>query len=130
MLIPKHARNWSYETLERAVRANVVYRSFCRIGVERVPDARTLVRLGQAVGPEAIREIHDRLVAIGQERRVVRGRKMRAETTVVESNIHYPTPTTAHPCRGNAPTQTWPRTKIGRLTRLRLAPHCRRIARE
>lgn len=91
MLILKHVRNWSYETLEREVRANVVYRTFCRIGMEKVPDAKTLVRLGQAVGPETIRDLHDRLVAIAQERQVVRGRKMRVDTTVVESNIHYPT---------------------------------------
>jgi IS5 family transposase len=91
MLILKHVRNWSYETLEREVRANVVYRNFCRIGVEKVPDAKTLVRLGQAVGPEAIRELHDRLVAMAQERKIIRGRKMRVDTTVVESNIHYPT---------------------------------------
>ena len=91
MLILKHVRNWSYETLEREVRANVVYRSFCRIGMEKVPDAKTLVRLGQAVGPETIGELHDRLVAIAQARRVVRGSKMRVDTTVVESNIHYPT---------------------------------------
>lgn len=91
MLILKHVRNWSYQTLEREVRANVVYRSFCRIGMEKVPDAKTLVRLGQAVGPETIRELHDRLVAIAQERKVICGRKMRVDTTVVESNIHYPT---------------------------------------
>jgi transposase, IS5 family len=91
MLILKHVRNWSYETLEREVRANVVYRSFCRIGMEKVPDAKTLVRLGQAVGPEAIRELHDRLVAMAQERKIIQGRKMRVDTTVVESNIHYPT---------------------------------------
>lgn len=91
MLILKHVRNWSYETLEREVRANVVYRGFCRIGMEKVPDAKTLVRLGQAVGPEAIRELHDRLVAVAQERKIIRGRKMRVDTTVVESNIHYPT---------------------------------------
>lgn len=50
-----------------------------------------MVRLGQAVGPETIRDLHDRLVAIAQARRVMRGRKMRVDTTVVESNIHYPT---------------------------------------
>ena len=91
MLILKHVRNWSYETLEREVRANVVYRSFCRIGMEKVPDAKTLVRLGQAIGPETVRELHDRIVALAQERRVIQGRKMRVDTTVVESNIHYPT---------------------------------------
>src|SRR5215467_3663718 len=91
MLILKHVRNWSYETLEREVRANVVYRNFCRIGMEKVPDAKTLVRLGQAVGLETLRDLHDRLVAIAQERKVIQGRRMRVDTTVVESNIHYPT---------------------------------------
>jgi IS5 family transposase len=91
MLILKHVRNWSYETLEREVRANVVYRSFCRIGTEKVPDAKTLVRLGQVIGPETIAELHGRIVALAQKRGVIRGRKMRVDTTVVESNIHYPT---------------------------------------
>jgi IS5 family transposase len=91
MLILKHVRNWSYETLEREVRANVVYRSFCRIGMEKVPDAKTLVRLGQAIGPETIAELHDRIVALARKQGVIRGRKMRVDTTVVESNIHYPT---------------------------------------
>lgn len=91
MLILKHVRNWSYEVLEREVRANVVYRSFCRIGMEKVPDEKTLVRLGQAIGPETVRELHDRIVTLAQQRRVIQGRKMRVDTTVVESNIHYPT---------------------------------------
>jgi IS5 family transposase len=91
MLILKHVRNWSYEVLEREVRANVVYRSFCRIGMEKVPDEKTLVRLGQAIGAETIRELHDRIVALARERGVIRGRKMRVDTTVVETNIHYPT---------------------------------------
>ena len=47
MLILKHVRNWSYEVLEREVRANVVYRS-SQIGMEKVPDEKTLIRLGQA----------------------------------------------------------------------------------
>src|SRR2546430_11308184 len=91
ILILKHVRNWSYETLEREVGANVVYRSFCRIGREKVPDAKTLVRLGQAIGPETVRELHDRIVALAQERRVIQGRKMRVDTRGGESNIHYPT---------------------------------------
>ena len=58
--------------------------------MERVPDAKTLVRLGPVVGPKTIGELHDRLVAITQVGSVVRGGKMRVDTTVVESNIHYP----------------------------------------
>ena len=35
--------------------------------------------------------VHDRVVQIALARKVVQGRKMRIDTTVVESNIHYPT---------------------------------------
>lgn len=91
LLILKHVRNWSYDTLEREVRANLVYRAFTRIGDEKVPDAKTLARLGQAIGPEVIRDLHERLVEMAREHGVVRGRKMRVDTTVVETNIHHPT---------------------------------------
>jgi IS5 family transposase len=91
LLILKHVRNWSYDTLEREVRANLVYRAFTRIGDEKVPDAKTLARLGQAIGPEVIGELHERLMELARERGVVQGRKMRVDTTVVETNVHYPT---------------------------------------
>src|SRR2546426_2047531 len=91
LLILKHIRNWSYDTLEREVRANLVYRAFTRIGDEKVPDAKTLARLGQLIGPEVIEELHQRIVQLAQEYGVTRGRKLRVDTTVVETNIHYPT---------------------------------------
>ena len=91
LLILKHVRNWSYDALEREVRANLVYRAFTRIGDEKVPDAKTLARLGQAIGPEVIGKLHGRLMELARERGVVQGRKMRVDTTVVETNIHYPT---------------------------------------
>src|SRR5512143_4020318 len=91
MLILKHVRNWSYETLEREVRGSLLYCSFCRIGLEKVPDAKTLVRLGQAVGPEVVRQLHGRIIELAQAKQVIQGRKMRVDTTVVETNVHYPT---------------------------------------
>lgn len=91
LLILKHVRNWSYAVLEREARANLVYRDFTRVGAGKMPDAKTMGRWGVALGPTAIKEIHDRVVQIAQARKVVQGRKMRIDTTVVESNIHYPT---------------------------------------
>ena len=91
LLILKHVRNWGYDTLEREVRANLVYRAFTRIGDGKVPDAKTLARIGQVIGPEVIRDLHQRLVALAREHGVVKGRKLRVDTTVVETNIHYPT---------------------------------------
>jgi IS5 family transposase len=91
LLVLKHIRNWSYQSLEREVRANLVYRSFARIGGEKVPDAKTMGRLGQTIGPEVVAGLHQRIVELAVEKKVVQGRKMRVDTTVVETNVHYPT---------------------------------------
>lgn len=91
LLLLKHMRNWSYEVLEREVRANLVYRDFTRVGAAKAPDGKTMGRWGLALGPETIEKIHERVVEIAQQEQIVQGRKMRLDTTVVETNIHYPT---------------------------------------
>src|SRR6201988_4327646 len=91
LMILKHIRNWSYVTLEREVRANLVYRNFTRVGAGKMPDAKTMGRWGSALGPEPIKQFHKRMVKIAQTNNVVEGRRMRADTTVTETNIHYPT---------------------------------------
>src|SRR6188474_3122589 len=55
LLILKHIRNWSYEVLEREVRANLVYRDFTRVGAGKAPDAKTMGRWGVALGPEVLK---------------------------------------------------------------------------
>jgi IS5 family transposase len=91
LLILKHVRNWSYEALEREVRANLVYRDFTRVGGAKMPDAKTMGRWGVALGPQLIAQIHERMVTIAKDKGVAKGRNMRLDTTVVETNIHYPT---------------------------------------
>ena len=94
MLLLKHMRGWSYEDVTREVRANIVYREFTGVGGGKVPDDKTMGRLARQLGPEAIEKLHQRTVAIAVEKKVVAGRKMRVDTTVVETNIHYPTDST------------------------------------
>jgi IS5 family transposase len=94
LLVLKHIRNWSYEELEREVRANLVYRDFTRVGAGKVPDAKTMGRWGTALGPQVVKQVHQRIVKIALEKGVTTGRRMRVDTTVVEANIHYPTDST------------------------------------
>jgi IS5 family transposase len=94
LLTLKHIRNWSYEELEREVRANLVYRDFTRVGGGKMPDAKTMGRWGVALRPQVLKLIHERMVKIAQAKRVITGRRMRVDTTVVETNIHYPTDST------------------------------------
>jgi transposase, IS5 family len=94
LLILKHIRNWSYQVLEREVRANLVYRNFTRVGAAKTPDAKTMGRWGVAIGPDVIKQIHTRIVTIACDKGVTAGRRMRVDTTVVETNIHHPTDST------------------------------------
>ena len=94
LLILKHIRNWSYEVLEREVRANLVYRDFTRVGGGKAPDAKTMGRWGVALGPEVLKQVHERMVQIARDKGVTAGRRMRVDTTVVETDIHHPTDST------------------------------------
>ena len=89
MLLLKHIRNWSFRVVEREVRTNLLYREFTRVYAGKVPDAKSLGRQALALGPDVIQQIHQRMVELAVENKVVRGRKMRVDTTVVETNIHY-----------------------------------------
>jgi len=91
MLVLKHLFDWSFDECEREVRGSLVYRAFCRIDCERVPDAKTLIRLSHLLGADVLKKVLARLVDMARERKVVRGWKLRVDTTVVETNVHYPT---------------------------------------
>jgi hypothetical protein len=107
LLLLKHIRNWSYDVLEREVRANLVYRAFTRIGDEKVPDAKTLARLGQLVGPKVIEQLHERVVELAQEQGVTRGC---GSAGGVALGLHTPCPAVARlpaacpPAASKAPT--------------------------
>src|SRR5215472_18796158 len=94
MLVLKHLHDWSFDECEREVRGSLVYRAFCRIDGERVPDAKTLIRLAHVLDEPVLKDLLAQLVTRGQQRRVVHGRRLRVDTTVVETNIHYPTDAT------------------------------------
>ena len=94
LLVLKHIRNWSYEVLEREVRANLVYRDFTHVGGGKTPDAKTMGRWGLALGPEVLKQVHAGVVRIARDKGVTAGRRMRVDTTVVETDIHHPTDST------------------------------------
>jgi transposase, IS5 family len=94
MLILKHLFDWSYDDLEREVRANLVYRMFTRIDAGDVPDAKTILKIARALGPAIIEQLHRQVVEVAKRAGVTHGRRFRIDTTVVETNVHYPTDST------------------------------------
>src|SRR4030095_526932 len=94
MLILKHLFDWSYDDLEHEVRANLVYRAFTRIDAGDVPDAKTILKIARALGPEVVEQLHRQVVEVAKRAGVTHARRFRIDTTVVETNVHYPTDST------------------------------------
>jgi len=94
LLVVKHLYNWSYEHTEQWVADSLVLRQFCRLYAERVPDDTTLIRWANLIQPETMHQLLDRVVDLARQQKVTRGRKLRIDGTVVETNIHHPTDST------------------------------------
>jgi transposase, IS5 family len=92
LLYLKHRYQLGYETLCREVSDSISWRRFCRIGLDRpVPHPTTLVKLVRRAGPEVVDELNAALVAKLAAGKLLRARKLRVDTTVVEADIDYPT---------------------------------------
>jgi transposase, IS5 family len=91
MLVVMRLYGWSYEQTEFFVKDSLVLRQFCRVYLEKVPDDTVLIRWANTIGPQTVRQLNDRVVQLARSLKVTRGRKLRVDTTAVETNIHYPT---------------------------------------
>ena len=91
MLVVKKLYGWSYRQTERFVCDSIVLRQFCRLYLESAPDDTTLIRWANTIGAPTLAALNDRAVELARTLKVSRGRKLRTDATVVETNIHYPT---------------------------------------
>src|SRR3954463_9125642 len=94
MLIVKHLYDWSYQHTEQFVSDSLVLRQFCRVYAERVPDDTTLIRWANCIQAATLHALLDHVLDMARQAKVTRGRKLRIDGTVVETNIHHPTDST------------------------------------
>src|SRR5512147_3228615 len=91
MLVVMRLYGWSYAQAEFFVNDSLVLRQFCRVYLEKVPDDTVLIRWAGTIGPETLRALNDRVVQLARSLKVTRGRKLRVDTTAVQTDIHFPT---------------------------------------
>jgi IS5 family transposase len=94
LLVVKHLYGWSYEQTEHFVNDSLVLRQFCRLYLEPVPDDTTLLRWANLIQPQTLQLLLDRVTELACSLKVTRGRKLRTDTTVVETDIHHPADST------------------------------------
>jgi transposase, IS5 family len=89
--VMKHLKGWSFRDLERELRSNLVYRRFTHFDADATPDFTVFSRSFALLSPAVTAEIHQRVVSLACEQGVAQGRRLRTDSTVVESNVHHPT---------------------------------------
>jgi IS5 family transposase len=90
-LVLKHQRGLDYRSLERTLRVNLEDRWFCKINGNETPCFKTLQNQISLISQETIKAVNDKIMAEAGKRKLTKGKKMRVDSTVTESNIHYPT---------------------------------------
>jgi len=89
--VMKHLKGWSFRDLERELRSNLVYRRFTHFDADTTPDFTVFSRSFALLSPAVTAEIHQRVLSLACEQGAAQGRRLRTDSTVVESNVHYPT---------------------------------------
>lgn len=82
---------WSYRVMEDELKGSVSWRWFCRIYGQSVPDHSTMRDREALIRPATLHRLNDRVNQMALAQGLTSGRKMRADGTVVDTNIHYPT---------------------------------------
>lgn len=92
MMFLKFRHRLGYESLCREVGDSITWSRFCRIPLgASVPNPSTLAKITVRCGEATIDKLNETLLAKAADAKVLRTDKVRADTTVVEANVAYPT---------------------------------------
>src|SRR5229473_2062583 len=92
MMFLKHRYSLGYEPLCAEVSDSIAWRRFCRVPLgTRAPHPTTLMKITKRCGPDVVDQLNEALLAKAHEAKVVKLDRVRADTTVVEADIRYPT---------------------------------------
>jgi transposase, IS5 family len=90
-LVIKQMNGFSYEELAFHLADSQTYRRFCLFGItDQVPKRSTLAENIKRISASTLEQVNRTLVEAAIAAGVERGRKVRIDSTVVETNIHPP----------------------------------------
>jgi transposase, IS5 family len=87
----KHLQGFTYEDLEQFLQDSWSIRAFARLRPEQDPTDTTLQANIARIGPDTWEAINVLLVHLANKKAIEKGRKVRIDTTTVDTDIHHPT---------------------------------------
>lgn len=92
LMFLKHRYQMGFEPLCREVADSISWQRFCRIPLGTgAPHPSTLMKITTRCGAAAVNELNEALLAKAVAAKVVKTNRLRADTTVVEADVAYPT---------------------------------------
>lgn len=93
-LILMRVKNWDYRELRERIADGYTLRQFTGFYAQRVPKHDAFNRAFNKLRPATLQAINDLIVEAAVDLGVEDGKRLRVDTTVVETNIHHPTDNT------------------------------------
>ncbi len=90
-LVLKQIKNWSFRELRERIADGITLRAFTRFGAAVVPMHKAFHRASTRLRPETLRAINAAVVELAIALGVEDARRVRMDTTVSETDIHFPT---------------------------------------
>jgi IS5 family transposase len=90
-LVLQRIKNWDYRELRERIADGYTLRRFTEFFSQPVPQHDAFHRAFQRLQPETLRAINDLVVQAAVVQGLEDGKKLRNDTTVVETDIHHPT---------------------------------------
>ena len=91
LAVVRRLMSWSYRTLAEQVNVSAGWRWVCQVYAQPMPNFRTIRDREALLKPKTIQRILAKVVQLGQVVGVTRGTRLRVDSSVTESDIHYPT---------------------------------------
>jgi IS5 family transposase len=90
-VVLKRIKNWSFRELRERIAAGITLRQFTRFQGAPVPKHKALHAASVRLRPQTLRRINDIVIEVAMALGIEDAQSVRMDTTVVETDIHFPT---------------------------------------
>lgn len=87
----KHLKNRSFRDVFKELERNLDYRAFTQFFGDKTRSVAAICRNLASVEGQTVKQLNEHLCQVAIAKGFIRGRNYRQDTTVCETNVHYPT---------------------------------------
>jgi IS5 family transposase len=91
LAVVRRLMGWSYRLLAEQVNLSAGWRWVCQLYAHKMPNFRTLQEREALLSARTVQRIHAKVLTVAQQLGMTLGARLRLDSSVIETDIHYPT---------------------------------------